>query len=130
MSNKNDIIPTPRRAGVDSLFGADRVTAAIERAGRTPRLNSEELSGLAAASQAGSLVIWWSRLAPVVQDGVILAMLGLEADTDAAEELVRITQTFPAGLIERADKLAAREGQSRAAILRRCVAAGLYRLGG
>ncbi len=126
--NQQTSIPMPRRAAVDNLFGVERVNGALERAGRTPRLNSDELRALAEASETGALRTWWGRLETVVQDGVILTLIG-EIDDGPEPAQVRITQTFPAPVIERVDALAAREGQTRAAIMRRAVAAGLYRLG-
>ena len=130
MSNTaSTTIPLPQRAAADDLFGVDRVNAALERAGSTPRLNSDELAALASASSSGTLRVWFARLPEQIQDGVVLALVGATASSATAAPSIRVTQTYPAPLIARADALAAREGQSRAAIMRRALAAGLHRLG-
>jgi len=122
-------VPALQRAACDDLFGVDRVDAALSRVAITPRLNPEELAQLANASATGALRVWWQSQPQVTQDGVILSLCNAWGDGEPTDT-VKVTQTFPAGVIERVDALAGRLGQSRAAIIRRAVASGLYHMGG
>jgi hypothetical protein len=58
-------------------------------------------------------------------DAIVLLLAGLGAEPDD----VRVSQSFPAELIARAEELAHKRGVSRADVLRWALSEGLERLG-
>lgn len=123
MKRRNPALPNKSYA--DAIFGAQRVELALERHNGPLRVNPEDLTQIARQSREGHLAEWVSSMPEDQGDAIILLLAGLGAEPDD----VRVSQSFPAELIARAEELAHKRGVSRADVLRWALSEGLERLG-